>query len=116
MNLTMSKPRIVSRQLVLTALLLGALTVMITVSPAFAAAATPPELTEILENLLGYIGIIFRGIGILLAIYAFGQMILAFKDENPDAKSKAASILVVGILLIAMPTIINALNLTSYLS
>ena len=117
MNLTMSKPNIGKRQLLMTAVLLGLLTVLVTISPAFAAGATAPsELTSILGTLLEYIGIIFRAIGILLAIYAFGQMILAFKDENPDAKSKSASILVVGILLIAMPTIINALNLTSYLS
>ena len=115
MNLTMSKPNIGKRQLLMTAVLLGLLTAMVTICPAFAADA-PSELTSILGTLLEYIGIIFRAIGILLAIYAFGQMILAFKDENPDAKSKSASILVVGILLIAMPSIIDALNLTNYLS
>lgn len=115
MNLTVSKPNIGKRQLIFTAVLLGFLTGLLTISPAF-AAEVPPELTSILGTLLEYIGIIFRGIGILLAIYAFGQMILAFKDENPDAKSKSASILVVGILLIAMPTIIEALDLVEYLS
>lgn len=117
MNLTISRKREVGKsQMIFTAILIAMCAFAITVTPAFAASATvPPELTTILNQMLGYIGIIFRAVGILLAICAVGQMVLAFKDENPDAKSKSASILVVGILLVAMPSIIDALNLTSYL-
>lgn len=114
MNLTMTKHGIGKKQMITIAVVVALCTVLFTISPAF-AVDTPRELTAILEDMLDYVGIIFRAVGIILAIYAVGQMVLAFKDENPDAKSKSASILVVGILLIAMPTMIDALNLTSYL-
>ena len=59
---------------------------------------------------------IFVAVGIILAIYSVGQLILAFKNEDADSKSRASTLLVVSIILIAFPALIDFLGLTEYLN
>ena len=46
------------------------------------------------------------------AILAFGicQLILAFKDDNPDSKSRASMVLMGGVFLIVIPKILTSLG------
>jgi len=103
------------KQLIICGIFVCLVALAFTIVPAFAAATTPPELSKLMDTMIGYVGLIFRVIGIILAIYAIGQMIMAFKDENPDAKTKATTLLVVSIILISLPSIIDQINLQSYL-
>lgn len=77
---------------------------------AFASDAS--GVTRIVGTFLGYVRDIFISIGVLLGAYAIGQLALAFKDDNPDQKSKAMMLLVCCAVLIAiaplMKTIISA--------
>ena len=64
-------------------------------------------------NLLGYVFAIFKYIGWLLWAWGVGQLVLAFKNEDADSKSRAMMLIVVAIILTVLPTIFNGLGLTS---
>ena len=65
--------------------------------------------------MIDIIGMVFTAVGIILAIYSVGTLILAFKNDDPDSKQRASTMLVVAVVLIGFPAIIDQLNLTSYL-
>ena len=89
------------------AAIIGVVLAMI-LNPAFAYEA---EIQGLLDQILDIVGTIFRAIGIILAVWGVGQLILAFKDENASAKSSASMLMVVGIVLFVMPTIIGTLSI-----
>lgn len=84
-------------------------TLCLIVDPAFADYTS--TIREIMESMVDIVGTIFQAVGVILSIYAVGQLVLAFKNEDANAKSSASTLLVVGIVLIAIPGIIDALNL-----
>ena len=73
------------------------------------------NVAEILTDMIDIIGMIFTAVGIILAIYSVGTLVLAFKNDDPDSKTRASTVLVVSIVLIAFPQIIDKLNLVQYL-
>lgn len=81
------------------------------------AGASTSSVASIVGTFLGYVRDIFISIGVLLGVYAIGQLALAFKDDNPDQKSKAMMLLVCCAILIAiaplMKTIISAAGATN---
>ncbi len=89
---------------------------MLTMVPALASGTPTATVGEILERMISIIGMIFVAVGIILAIYSVGQLILAFKNEDADSKSRASTLLVVSIILIAFPALIDFLGLTEYLN
>ena len=89
------------------------LTMLLVVSPAFAANNYVSTLRTIMNNMVTIVGVIFQAVGAILSIYAVGQLILAFKNEDANSKSSASTLLVVGIVLIAVPGIINTLGLVN---
>ena len=52
---------------------------------------------------------IFNIIGSILMIWAIGQLIMAFKNEDADGKGRALMIMVTSTLLMSIPTIFHAL-------
>lgn len=48
--------------------------------------------------------------GSLILAFGIGQMILAFKDDNPDSKSRASMVLMGGVFLIVIPKILTSLG------
>ena len=79
------------------------------------AAPAYADVKALVTQLIDIITNIFRIIGILLLVYSVGQLILAFKNEDADSKSRASSTLVVAAVLISLKTIVERLNLTSYI-
>lgn len=73
------------------------------VGTSFAAASAKTLVT----NLLGYVFGIFKYIGWLLLAWGVGQLVLAFKNEDADSKSRAMMLIVVAIILTALTTIFN---------
>lgn len=63
--------------------------------------------TKLFDNVLGVIYKIFRYIGILLLAWSIGMLVLAFKNEDADSKSRAMMMAVVSIVLVGIPSIIN---------
>ena len=83
------------------------------VNPAFAASNYVTRIRTIMNNMVTIVGVIFQAVGAILSIYAVGQLILAFKNEDANSKSSASTLLVVGIVLIAVPGIITTLGLVN---
>lgn len=116
MNLAMKMKLSNKKTVILGVVMVCIMAIAFTILPAFADNTVPPQLTELLDSMIFYVGLIFQTVGILLGIYAVGQMIMAFKDENPDAKTKATTLLVVAIILVGLPAIIKGIDLQGFLT
>lgn len=92
---------------------LGVIVFMMILNPAFAASDYTATITDIVQQIVNIVGTIFQVIGVILAIYAVGQLVLAFKNEDANSKSSASQLLVVAIILIAIPAIVDGLDLVS---
>ncbi len=99
------------KQFLTVALLASMCMVLFTFVPAFAAAS----LSDLLKQMIGIVKAIFVAVGVILLVYSIGQLALAFKNEDADSKTRASTMLVVALVLIAFPGFIDALNLTQYL-
>lgn len=82
----------------------------------FAAGAEITTIKSVLDKFIDIIGTIFIALGIILAAFSIGQLVLSFKNEDADSKSRAATLLVVSIILIAIRPIIAGLGLTDMLN
>ena len=88
---------------------------MMTLCPTFAVEGAG-TVKEILDKMIKIIGMVFVAAGILLAAYSVGQLAMALKNEDADSKTRASTQLVVSIVLIALPSIIDGLDLLSYIT
>lgn len=86
------------------------LVIAMIVNPAL-ASGYKNEIKGVLENMIGIIGTIFIAVGVILTVYAVGTLVLAFKNEDADSKSRASTMLVVGVCLMSIPKIVETLNL-----
>ncbi len=80
--------------------------------PAFAVEGAD-TVKEVLTQMVDIIGLVFQAAGVILSIYSAGQLVMAFKNEDADSKTRASTMLVVGVILIAMPAIIKGLDLVN---
>jgi len=58
--------------------------------------------------LIGYVCKIFFYIGTILLVWAVGQLVLSFKNEDADSKSRAVMVLVCAVLLMSIGSIYDA--------
>ena len=65
---------------------------------------------DMFGNLVGIVCKIFFYIGSILLVWAIGQLILAFKNEDADSKSRAIQVLVVAILAMSIAPIYTAVT------
>lgn len=65
----------------------------------------------LVTSIAGWIVSIFRYIGILLLIWGIGQLILAFKNEDGDSKSRAMMMVMVAVFLITLKTILTSIGI-----
>lgn len=75
------------------------------------AFASGTSAKTLVTNMLGYVFAIFKYIGWLLLAWGIGQLVLAFKNEDADSKSRAMMLIVVAIILTVIGTIFNGLSL-----
>lgn len=99
------------KQIMMFAIAAIAFAMLFSLTPAFAA----PDLAGLLDQMIDIVEKIFVAVGIILLVYSIGQLTLAFKNEDADSKSRASAMLVVAAVLIVFPTLIEKLDLTSYL-
>ena len=62
-------------------------------------------------SMISIIDTIFQVVGVILTAFAVGQLVLAFKNEDADSKARATTMIVVGLVLIALPTVLKGLKL-----
>lgn len=56
---------------------------------------------------------IFRYIGILLLVWSIGMLVLAFKNEDADSKSRAMMMMVVSVVLVGIEAVVRLTGLIS---
>lgn len=74
------------------------------------ALATVANPGEMINKLISVVCDIFRMIGAILLVWAIGQLVLAFKNEDADSKSRAMLVLVCSILLLSLKTLYTAVT------
>ena len=65
-------------------------------------AAETNAAEDAIEKVIDVVFTIFKYIGIILALWGAGSLILAFKNEDADSKTRAIMSLVVGVSLVAL--------------
>ena len=88
-----------------------ALTSVVAVASTTVTAFAGGNASNVISGLLGYVFGIFFWIGVVLLAWGIGQLVLAFKNEDGDSKSRAIMIIVAAIVLLGIGTIFNGLNL-----
>lgn len=68
--------------------------------------------TDVMNKIKDLVYKIFKYIGFILVIWGVGQLILAFKNEDSDSKSRAIMSIVAGAALFGFSTFANSLGLT----
>ena len=63
--------------------------------------------STMVNNLLGYVFGIFFWLGILLLAWGVGQLVLAFKNEDADSKSRAMLVIMAAIVLTLVGKIVQ---------
>ncbi len=64
---------------------------------------------KIVETILNKVVLpIFMWIGVILLAWGIGMLVLAFKNEDADSKSRAIMLIVVSVVLIALRPIMGA--------
>ena len=79
-------------------------------------ATTTGTEDALIKNVLNVIFNIFRYIGILLLAWSIGMLVLAFKNEDADSKSRAIMMIVVSVVLIGIKTVFTGLNIAGFSS
>lgn len=92
-----------------TLALVASVTAVVPVSTVMTVCAATED--DLIKKVLEIIFDIFRYIGILLLAWSIGMLVLAFKNEDADSKSRAIMMMVVSVVLIGVKTIFNGLNL-----
>lgn len=83
---------------------------------SFADSDYASTIRDLIEKMVSIIGTIFQAVGAVLTVYSVGQLILAFKNEDADSKSRASTMMVVGVVLIAIPGVIEKLGLVDMIT
>lgn len=77
------------------------------VSSGLIAVANAGDASNLVGNLLGYVFGIFFFIGVLLLAWGIGQLVLAFKNEDGDSKSRAIMLIIASIVLMSVGGIVT---------
>ena len=83
---------------------------------AFATSNADDAATTVLDNMITLIEKVFKYVGIILAVYSIGQLVMAFKNEDADSKSKETTMLVVACVLIGIQKFVSDSGITDYLT
>lgn len=65
------------------------------------------QASGLMQSILNIIYDIFKYIGVLLLAWSVGMLVLAFKNEDADSKSRAMMMMVVSIALIGIGAVIG---------
>lgn len=68
--------------------------------------------SNIVKSLLSYVFGIFFWIGVVLLAWGVGQLVLAFKNEDADSKSRAIMLIIASIVLMSVGTIFSGLGIS----
>lgn len=87
---------------------------VLTTPTAFADVSPNTDIGSIVPKIVGIITQIFFYIGILLLAWSIGMLVLAFKNEDADSKSRAMLLLVVSAALIGIKPLLKGVLGSEY--
>lgn len=71
---------------------------------------------KVITEMISIICRVFRYVGVVLGVYSVGQLVMAFKNEDADSKSRATTMLVVAGILVGIKSLVDQTKLTDYLT
>lgn len=74
---------------------------------AYAAGATSVDSDKLLSQFVNIVIQLARYIGIILLVWGVVMLVLAFKNEDADSKSRAIMLIAVAVVLVAMGTFLG---------
>lgn len=90
---------------------------LMTIVPAYATNnVTIGDLTnlsvdQLLGKIAGIILVIAQGIGVVLLISGVFQLVMAYKDDNADAKTRGIQLAIVGVVLITFKALLTGVGI-----
>lgn len=100
--------------------IMATMTVGMTAVPAFCPPAggvtvntTTTDMGVLVGGIASVILQIFQYIGVLLLIWGVGQLVLAFKNEDADSKSRAMMLILASIALIGLKALLVGVGIIS---
>lgn len=105
------------RAIILTYLLVMALSMGVfasSTSNSIQISTEDVKAENLVAKLAGTILDIFRWIGALLLIWSVAQVVMAFKNEDADSKSRAMMMAIVSITLITLKTVLKTIGIISF--
>lgn len=76
-----------------------------------AGSAIDSEIDSKLGSIIGALCSVFRAVGIIMTVAGVVMMVLAFKDEDGSAKTRAGMMLGIGVVLIFSKTLLSNMGL-----
>lgn len=86
-------------------------TAALSTTSVFALPSGDMDADSMMTKIIGQILNIVRYIGIVLLVWGVIQLVMAFKNEDGDSKSRAAMMLGISIVLIGMKSLLNAIGM-----
>lgn len=71
------------------------------------------DTAALMGKIVGTVLSIFQWIGVLLLVWGVGQLVMAFKNEDADSKSRAIMMIVSSALLIGLKALLTAIGIIS---
>lgn len=100
--------------------IMAIITVGMVTIPAFCLAAGSvtintgtADMGTLVGGVAGVILQIFQYIGVLLLIWGVGQLVLAFKNEDADSKSRAMMLILSSIAMVGLKTLLVSIGIIS---
>ena len=76
-------------------------------------AEVSPATKSMVKGILGIVFDIATIVGIILLVWSIFQLVMAFKNEDADSKSRAIIVIVVSVTLIGLNPLLQAIAKTS---
>lgn len=87
----------------------AAMSAMMTVAPVAMINPDGVNIEEIMGSVLGIIFTIAMWVGVVMSVFGLFSLVLAFKNDDADAKSRATQTFIVGASLIGLKTLAGVL-------
>lgn len=107
---TFSGPVVRNKKTIKMVMTAAAMGTLMTAVPVYAA-----DLSGLAENIIDIISKMAIMVGVILGAWGVFQLVLAFKNDDPESKSRATQLIVVAAALISLPAILLQLGLTDYI-
>ena len=79
--------------------------------PSLGSTTADSQAAGMVEQLVDIVFSIFRWVGVLLLAWSVAQLVMAFKNEDADSKTKAMTMAIVSIVLVSLKSIFSQFNL-----